>query len=485
MSTTRVCPSVPLVAQAWIAPPAPRDRQQPRAGRRGLREHQQPEVLGPDVPAPDVVPVREREQPVVGDRERMNVHAVGSNASHFEHRVERPQRRGEAVADVRRSPAGDRVQLIDAELVVMRVGDPGERRDRRGQTARRAALQELRDRRVAWRRGLHEATRELIAVDGDGPDAGMHAQVPAESGQPGEAADRRPRERHVRQRADHAAPVSEVALEVVSCRPAVDHPAAGRAVPAKLRVQLRFVAELQRAEPRACERSGERAGLDACDGAAVGLEVDAQSQLRARLIGERPQDPQPVASDRVGGASRPPDSARRPPAPVGAIAADPERGHAAERDVAKQPDEHGVDVRGIVPQVALQRVKLDREPEVAGRDRRPDRGRGDHEAHRAGWAGRRGLAGPAERRGDEQDHADETHERRNPRREPDQRRESGRQKARRATGRPAHGAQSGWFCLRPSLAFREWVHKLTSRPRTVQRVPRSSRPVASRSGCSR
>ena len=167
------------------------DIQQVRSGRRGLREQQHPVVIRIHVRAPDIADVAETKQPIERGIERLDVHAVDADARHPEQRVDKPQRRGECIADPRCAAAGDAVHLVDADRVAVGVRGAGDWDHAVGEAGGRGGRQQLRDRRrMDWICG--RAPQQRVAVNGDGLDAALRPGERADLVQPAGRSDRGP-----------------------------------------------------------------------------------------------------------------------------------------------------------------------------------------------------------------------------------------------------------------------------------------------------
>ena len=95
-------------------------------------------------------------------------------------------------------------------------------------------------------------------------------------------------------------------------------------VPAEHRIQVGLVADLERVDVLAPDPGHERPALGGGDRGPAGGEVDAEDQLRAQVGRQRLGRAQPAGRDRVVDARRAGSSPQRPPAAVGAVAADPD-----------------------------------------------------------------------------------------------------------------------------------------------------------------
>ncbi len=161
-------------------------------------------------------------------------------------------------------------------------------------------------------------------------------------------------------------------LEAVTLGPRENRLPGPAVVPREAVVARRLVPDLEAPERMRSELRQERARLRDRDRGHARLEVDPHDHPRVKVSRKPASHSQPARRQGVADTGRAPDSGRRPPGGVAAVAPDSQHRRLPRREVADQLLEHRVHRVRIPSRVPRDGRVLQRQSNESGRDLSPD-----------------------------------------------------------------------------------------------------------------
>ncbi len=233
---------------------------------------------------------------------------------------------------------------------------------------------------------------------GDELEPGLGGDEMLQPSHPGRTGRGRTGQRHVRQRPAPLGELLGVGGEAVAPPPGAVGVPAAVGVPGEDAVEVRLVADLQGVDVPATDAGEKRPPLGGGDAGPAGGQVDPQDQPGVEVGGQGLRGAQPALGDGVVDAARRDHPPLWPPAPVGAVAADPHHRRLAGRQAGDKLEQNRVDRERIATGVLVQRPVLERHADEARRHRLAAGGRGDGRGERVSERARGRAEHESERR---------------------------------------------------------------------------------------